>query len=92
MNRQTAELIRLIEAVNQQLPRISTELLLGTSATKQQYEVGALVIELGELLHHHADDQKSGVIPAASGERTNVPLFQGRLPDHEPNGGHAELS
>lgn len=60
MNRETGELVNALYAVNQHVPRLATELLAGALPTAKQHEFAGLLIELGELLHSHADDQDTG--------------------------------
>lgn len=60
MDQQTGELNRALLAVNQHIPRVATELLTGTLPPERQHEFAGLLIELGELLHLHADDKAAG--------------------------------
>ncbi|WP_370949766.1 hypothetical protein AB5J62_19890 [Amycolatopsis sp. cg5] len=58
MDQQTRELSRALLAANEHIPRVATELLTGTLPPGRQHEFAALLIELGELLHSHADDNQ----------------------------------
>jgi len=51
-----AELVRALGAVNQHVPRLISGLLTGGMPPVKQHEFASLLIELGELLHQHADD------------------------------------
>jgi hypothetical protein len=72
VNQQTGALVNALHAVTGHISAIATGLLAGTLSTAKQHEFAGLLIELGELLHSHADDQEAGVIPLSSeaaGER-----------------------
>jgi hypothetical protein len=63
MNLHTAELVKALHAVNQHVPSVAAALLAGSLPVSKQHEFAGLLTELGELLHSHADDQETGVIP-----------------------------
>jgi hypothetical protein len=53
----TTQLVEALEAVNAHVPRIIMGLVINDLSPLKQHAFAALLIELGELLHHHADDQ-----------------------------------
>ncbi|MFF0149135.1 hypothetical protein [Amycolatopsis sulphurea] len=61
MNRQTGELVNAMTAVTKHIPRATTELLTESLSVVKQHEFAGLLIELGELLHAHADDHDADV-------------------------------
>lgn len=58
MNRQTADLVRALAAVNKHMPRVSTELLTDSMAVDKQREFAGLLFGLASLLTTHADEQE----------------------------------
>jgi hypothetical protein len=70
MNRDTADLNRALDAINQHLPRMVNDVLLGQMPPKKQHEFAELLIELGELLHRHADAEQAK--PAVSSGDTTA--------------------
>jgi hypothetical protein len=59
LNRQTGELINALHSVTRHVPTVATSLLAGTLPVAKQHEFAGLLIELGELLHAHADNSPS---------------------------------
>jgi hypothetical protein len=59
MSRETDELVNALQAVNRHVPTVVNALQAGTLPAAKQHEFGGLLIELGELLHHHADEPPS---------------------------------
>jgi len=57
MSEQTTQLLEALKAVNAHVPRIILGLAAGDLLVDKQHAFAALLIELGELLHQHADDQ-----------------------------------
>jgi hypothetical protein len=51
----TTTLTANLDAVAAHLPRIATEIRARTLTPIRQHTIGALLIELGENLHRHAD-------------------------------------
>ncbi|MCU1685406.1 MAG: hypothetical protein JWQ81_6145 [Amycolatopsis sp.] len=59
MKQQTGELVNALHSVNLHVPTVATSLLAGTLPVAKQREFAGLLIELGNLLHRHADDSPS---------------------------------
>jgi hypothetical protein len=66
VNEQTAGLVNALHAVDKHVPTVATALLAGSLPVGKQREFAGLLIELGELLHSHADGQDAGIIPATT--------------------------
>lgn len=75
MSIQTAALTREMTAVSERLPRITADLTAGRIPVHQQHEVAQVLSDLGELLHAHADDQASGIIPRPNDRVGDVALL-----------------
>jgi hypothetical protein len=67
MNPQTAHLVRALGSVNQHMPRVVSDVLIGQMPAAKQHDFADLLVELGELLHHHAETQQAQA-PAAPGD------------------------
>jgi hypothetical protein len=55
MNHDTAALIQALGSINQHIPRMANDVLLGHMPPAKQHEFADLLIELGGLLHCSAD-------------------------------------
>jgi hypothetical protein len=69
MNPDTAQLVRALGAINQHMPQMVNDVLIGQMPPAKQHEFADLLIELGELLHRHADTRDEQA-PAVSGNTT----------------------
>ena len=78
MSIQTAALTREMTALAERLPGVTADLTAGRIPIHQQHEVAQLLGELGELLHAHADDQASGIIPRPSGRDGDIEIPRAR--------------
>jgi hypothetical protein len=75
VNLQTAELVKALHAVAKYVPQVATDLLTGAMLPARQHEFATLLTELSELLHSHADDQATGVIPTVRFEAEDEPVM-----------------
>jgi hypothetical protein len=57
MTEETTTLVHALEAVNKHVPRIIVGLVTSGLSPVKQHAFGALLIELGELVHQHANSQ-----------------------------------
>jgi hypothetical protein len=71
--RQTGELVNALHSVNQHVPTVANTLLAGTLPVAKQREFAGLLIELGNLLHRHADDSPSEPRHALRDDRDEPP-------------------
>ncbi|GAA1974763.1 hypothetical protein [Amycolatopsis minnesotensis] len=65
MNDATASLLEALGAVNQRVPDVIRALAIGDMLPLKQHQFAGLLIQLGELLHRHADSR----LPATDGGR-----------------------
>jgi len=83
MNRDTAALIQALGSVNQNIPRMANDVLLGQMPPAKQHEFADLLIELGELLHRSAEAEETASPDAHSGSDDSQLANPPRLTDSE---------
>lgn len=80
MNETTIALVEALGSVNRHVPLIASSLLSGTLPEAKQHEFARLLIELGELLHSHADVQEASAKSAIPAEGGRHVLRQPAMP------------
>jgi hypothetical protein len=94
MNLETSELVSALGTIHEHLPRLIRELLADELSVAKQHQFASLLIELGELLHQHADLPSSIIVSGRDGGRSvsSGPRHALQKPAVPPEGSGGVLS